>query len=109
GGFGRVLDAKRTTRCLAPDGSRHARARMGVRTVGRADGWSTWWSAKSVPCTRFADDQLVATLKEALRMTTTQLPSPVDLSAHRIDPTGRVYRNPSTALLYSHALARGEG
>ena len=52
---------------------------------------------------------LVETLKEALRMTTTQLPSPVDLSAHGIDPTGRVYRNPSTALLYSHALARGDG
>ena len=42
-------------------------------------------------------------------MTTTQLPSPVDLSAHGIDPTGRVYRNPSTALLYAHALARGDG
>jgi phosphoenolpyruvate carboxykinase (ATP) len=52
---------------------------------------------------------LAETLKEALRMTTTKLPSPVDLSAHGIDPTGRVYRNPSTPLLYTHALARGDG
>src|SRR5581483_10907033 len=43
------------------------------------------------------------------RMTATQLPGSVDLSAHGIDATGRVYRNPTTALLYSHALARGEG
>jgi phosphoenolpyruvate carboxykinase (ATP) len=42
-------------------------------------------------------------------MTTTELPGQVDLSGHGIDPTGRVYRNPTTALLYSHALARGEG
>src|SRR4051794_26022641 len=42
-------------------------------------------------------------------MTTTKLPGPVDLSEHGIDPTGRAYRNPSTSLLYSHALARGEG
>src|SRR5690242_4756658 len=52
---------------------------------------------------------LVETLKEALRMTATKLPGPVDLSAHGIDPGGRVYRNPSTSLLYTHALARGEG
>jgi phosphoenolpyruvate carboxykinase (ATP) len=52
---------------------------------------------------------LADTLKEALRMTTTKLPSPVDLSEHRIDPAGRVYRNPSTSLLYTHALARGDG
>ncbi|HZP73924.1 MAG TPA: phosphoenolpyruvate carboxykinase (ATP) [Gaiellaceae bacterium] len=42
-------------------------------------------------------------------MTATQLPGSVDLSAHGIDATGRVYRNPTTALLYSHALARGDG
>jgi len=52
---------------------------------------------------------LVETLKEALRMTTTKLPGPVDLSAHGIDAAGRVYRNPSTPLLYTHALARGDG
>jgi phosphoenolpyruvate carboxykinase (ATP) len=52
---------------------------------------------------------LVETLKEALRMTTTKLPGPVDLSAHGIDPAGRVYRNPSTSLLYTHALTRGDG
>jgi phosphoenolpyruvate carboxykinase (ATP) len=50
---------------------------------------------------------LADTLKEALRMTTTKLP--VDLSAHGIDPAGRVYRNPSTSLLYTHALSRGDG
>ena len=33
----------------------------------------------------------------------------VDLSDHGIDATGRVYRNPTTSLLYTHALARGEG
>ena len=42
-------------------------------------------------------------------MTTTELPGRVDLSEHGIDPSGRVYRNPTTSLLYSHALARGEG
>jgi phosphoenolpyruvate carboxykinase (ATP) len=52
---------------------------------------------------------LADTLKETLRMTTTKLPGPVDLSAHGIEPSGRVYRNPSTPLLYTHALARGEG
>ena len=33
----------------------------------------------------------------------------VDLEAHGIRPTGRIYANPTTALLYTHALARGEG
>src|SRR3954463_2979470 len=48
-------------------------------------------------------------LKEALRMTTTELPGRVDLSEHGIDASGPVYRNPTTALLYTHALARGDG
>ena len=52
---------------------------------------------------------LADTLKEALRMTTTQLPGRVDLSEHGITPSGQVYRNPTTSLLYSHALTRGEG
>src|SRR5256885_7448814 len=52
---------------------------------------------------------LADTLKEALRMTTTELPGRVDLSGHGIDASGRVYRNPTTALLYTHALARGDG
>ena len=33
----------------------------------------------------------------------------LDLSEHGISAAGRVYRNPTTALLYQHALARGEG
>jgi phosphoenolpyruvate carboxykinase (ATP) len=32
----------------------------------------------------------------------------VDLTAHGIEPTGHVLRNPSTPLLYEHAIARGE-
>jgi phosphoenolpyruvate carboxykinase (ATP) len=52
---------------------------------------------------------LADTLKEALRMTTTQLPGRVDLSEHGITPSGRVVRNPTTSLLYTHALKRGEG
>ena len=52
---------------------------------------------------------LADTLKEALRMTTTQLPGSVDLSEHGIEPSGRVYRNPTTSLLYTHALERGDG
>ena len=52
---------------------------------------------------------LADTLKEALRMTTTQLPGRVDLSEHGIAPSGTVYRNPTTSLLYTHALRRGEG
>ena len=42
-------------------------------------------------------------------MTATHVPSRVDLSAHGIEPSGRVYRNPTTSLLYTHALARGDG
>jgi phosphoenolpyruvate carboxykinase (ATP) len=42
-------------------------------------------------------------------MTTTELPGRVDLSGHGIDATGSVYRNPTTSLLYEHALARGDG
>jgi phosphoenolpyruvate carboxykinase (ATP) len=33
----------------------------------------------------------------------------VDLSAHGLDPQGAVYWNPTTALLYTHALRQGEG
>jgi phosphoenolpyruvate carboxykinase (ATP) len=33
----------------------------------------------------------------------------VDLSEHGITPGGRVHYNPTTALLYSHALQRGDG
>ncbi|HEY0416957.1 MAG TPA: phosphoenolpyruvate carboxykinase (ATP) [Gaiellaceae bacterium] len=51
---------------------------------------------------------LADTLKEALRMTTTELPGRLDLSAHGIDPSGRVLRNPTTSLLYMHALERRE-
>jgi phosphoenolpyruvate carboxykinase (ATP) len=43
------------------------------------------------------------------RMTTTELPGHVDLTEHGIEPAGRVYRNPTTSLLYTHALLRGEG
>ena len=42
-------------------------------------------------------------------MTTTELAGRVDLSEHGIDASGAVYRNPTTSLLYTHALARGEG
>ena len=39
-------------------------------------------------------------------MTITDLPG--SLRDHGIEPSGRVYRNPSTSQLYTHALARGE-
>jgi phosphoenolpyruvate carboxykinase (ATP) len=42
-------------------------------------------------------------------VTATELPGRVDLSEHGIDADGRIYRNPTTALLYEHALARGDG
>ena len=42
-------------------------------------------------------------------MTMTELPGQVDLSEHGIEPPGRVYRNPTTSLLYTHALLRGDG
>ena len=42
-------------------------------------------------------------------MTATELPGRVDLTEQGIHATGAVYRNPTTALLYTHALARGEG
>jgi phosphoenolpyruvate carboxykinase (ATP) len=43
------------------------------------------------------------------RMATTELSGTVDLSGHGIDPSGTVYRNPTAALLYTHALVRGDG
>jgi phosphoenolpyruvate carboxykinase (ATP) len=41
--------------------------------------------------------------------TTTERSSAVDLSQHGLRPTGRIYRNPTTALLYTQALARHDG
>jgi phosphoenolpyruvate carboxykinase (ATP) len=41
--------------------------------------------------------------------TTARRSDSVDLSVHGLQPTGRVYRNPTTAMLYTHALARHEG
>ena len=34
--------------------------------------------------------------------------SPIGLDTHGLAPSGRVYWNPTTSLLYSHALLRGE-
>jgi phosphoenolpyruvate carboxykinase (ATP) len=42
-------------------------------------------------------------------MTATELPGQVTLSGHGIDSTAPVYRNPTTALLYTHALERRDG
>jgi phosphoenolpyruvate carboxykinase (ATP) len=42
-------------------------------------------------------------------LTTTELPGHAALSEHGIDASGPVYRNPTTALLYTHALLRGDG
>src|SRR5918994_4613328 len=36
-------------------------------------------------------------------------PRHADLAEHGIDAAGRVHWNPTTALLYAHALARGDG
>src|SRR6266540_2982239 len=33
----------------------------------------------------------------------------LELSEHGLRPTGRIYRNPTVAMLYTHALARNEG
>src|SRR5437879_13306327 len=41
-------------------------------------------------------------------MTAIELPGQVALSEHGIDASGPVYRNPTTALLYMHALKRGD-
>src|SRR5436190_8309788 len=43
------------------------------------------------------------------RMTAIESAGRVDLSEHGIDVSGTTYRNPTTALLYTHALQRGEG
>jgi phosphoenolpyruvate carboxykinase (ATP) len=42
-------------------------------------------------------------------MTATELPGHVTLSEHGIDASAPVYRNPTTALLYTHALERRDG
>jgi len=44
-----------------------------------------------------------------LRMTATELPGRVDLAELGIEASGAVYRNPTTSLLYTHALRRGDG
>jgi phosphoenolpyruvate carboxykinase (ATP) len=41
-------------------------------------------------------------------MTATELPGHVDLTEHGIRPGARVYLNPTTSMLYTHALARNE-
>ncbi len=41
--------------------------------------------------------------------TTAKLEGSRDLAEHGLHPAGRVYWNPTTALLYTHALASGEG
>ena len=43
------------------------------------------------------------------RMTTTEVHRRVDLAEHGLDPAGRVFHNPTTSMLYTHALARHEG
>jgi phosphoenolpyruvate carboxykinase (ATP) len=40
--------------------------------------------------------------------TTAERSGSMDLSAHGLQPKGRIYRNPTTAMLYTHALARNE-
>ncbi len=42
-------------------------------------------------------------------VTATELPGHVDLGVHGIDATGTIHRNPTTSLLYTHALVSGEG
>src|SRR5579862_7962060 len=42
-------------------------------------------------------------------MTATELSGRLDLTAHGVDARGRVFRNPTAALLYMHALRRGDG
>ncbi len=42
-------------------------------------------------------------------MTATGIPLTADLAGHGIEPSGRVLRNPSTVVLYTHALLGGEG
>ena len=42
-------------------------------------------------------------------MTTMDVRGQVDLSVHGIHPTGKVVWNPSTPVLYEHAIARGRG
>jgi phosphoenolpyruvate carboxykinase (ATP) len=42
-------------------------------------------------------------------MTATELPGHVELSEHGIDTSAPIYRNPTTALLYTHAIERREG
>src|SRR5690349_6854241 len=42
-------------------------------------------------------------------MTTVDVRGRVDLSAHGINPAGRVIRQPTTAMLYEHAVVRGDG
>src|SRR6266704_1481947 len=40
---------------------------------------------------------------------TAERSSSVELSEHGLQPRGRIYRNPTAAMLYTHALERKEG
>src|SRR5215471_6610279 len=42
-------------------------------------------------------------------MTTTPIRARAGLSEHRLRPTGTVHWNPTTSLLYMHAVERGDG
>src|SRR5581483_12006464 len=42
-------------------------------------------------------------------VTATELPGRVDLGVHGIEAVGTIFRNPTTSLLYTHALVKGEG
>jgi phosphoenolpyruvate carboxykinase (ATP) len=41
-------------------------------------------------------------------MTATEIPGRTDLAEHGVDASGGVWRNPTTAMLYTHALRRNE-
>src|SRR4051794_40520503 len=80
-----------------------------MSTAWRRTGSASPSCAAAAGSSRFSPPIRIRMGTMRSRMTMTELPGRVDLAEHGIEPSGRVYRNPTTSLLYAHALARGEG
>src|SRR5205807_1517490 len=66
---------------------RPAALRYGCRSAARSNGHVPWNATRRSPIA-----------------TATDLHGGLDLAEHGLRPRGRVYRNPTTSLLYTHAL-----
>src|SRR5262249_38262529 len=98
--------------------------RASARSARRPCGTTAEWSPRTRRCR--GNDRSPARARQKLReslqsssrrggrqydtpVTTTERRSGVDLAQHGLEPTGTVYRNPTTATLYTRTLERRQG